>query len=90
MAFCKEYNAKTADKAGEIIPVEITVYDGVSKYNLLRALIFWDGLAQDKSFTFVLKTPPASALLKKAAGVGKGCAKGQGEVIGSITTDQLR
>ena len=50
--FCKEYNAKTADKAGFIIPVEITVYD-------------------DRSYTFVLKTPPASVLLSKAAGVQK-------------------
>jgi large subunit ribosomal protein L11 len=49
MAFCKEYNAKTADKPGYVIPVEITVFD-------------------DKSFTFVLKTPPASVLLLKAAG----------------------
>uniref|UniRef100_A0A2P2K4U9 50S ribosomal protein L11, chloroplastic n=1 Tax=Rhizophora mucronata TaxID=61149 RepID=A0A2P2K4U9_RHIMU len=50
MAFCKDYNARTADKAGYVIPVEITVYD-------------------DKSFTFVLKTPPASVLLLKAAGI---------------------
>eukprot|EP00894_Picocystis_sp_ML_P000150 jgi/Pico_ML_1/50667/g1835.t1 len=53
MAFCKEYNARTADQAGKVIPVEITVFE-------------------DKSFTFVLKTPPASFLLKEAAGVGKG------------------
>jgi len=71
MAFCKEYNAKTADKAGEVIPVEITVFE-------------------DKSFTFILKTPPASELLKKAAGVAKGCAKGQGEIVGSISTAQLK
>ncbi|KAF8403591.1 hypothetical protein HHK36_011695 [Tetracentron sinense] len=50
MAFCKDYNARTADKAGYVIPVEITVYD-------------------DKSFTFILKTPPASVLLLKAAGM---------------------
>ncbi|KAJ6776593.1 60S RIBOSOMAL PROTEIN L12 [Salix koriyanagi] len=50
MAFCKDYNARTADKAGYVIPVEITVYD-------------------DKSFTFILKTPPASVLLLKAAGI---------------------
>ncbi|CAK9170332.1 unnamed protein product [Ilex paraguariensis] len=49
MAFCKDYNARTADKAGYVIPVEITVYD-------------------DRSFTFILKTPPASVLLLKAAG----------------------
>ncbi|XP_042480817.1 50S ribosomal protein L11, chloroplastic-like isoform X2 [Macadamia integrifolia] len=52
MAFCKDYNARTADKAGYVIPVEITVYD-------------------DKSFTFILKTPPASVLLIKAAGQKK-------------------
>ena len=53
VAFCKEYNAKTADKAGFIIPVEITAYE-------------------DKSYTFILKTPPASVLIAKAAGVAKG------------------
>ena len=56
MAFCKEYNARTANRPGEIIPAEIS--------------IFTDG-----SFTFVLKTPPAAVLLKKAAGVDKGSAK---------------
>ncbi|KAJ4850178.1 60S ribosomal protein L11 [Turnera subulata] len=50
MAFCKDYNARTADKAGYVIPAEITVYD-------------------DRSFTFILKTPPASVLLLKAAGI---------------------
>ena len=53
MDFCKAYNAQTQDKMGQVIPVEITVYE-------------------DRSFTFVLKTPPAAALLKKAAGVEKG------------------
>ncbi|KAF8033358.1 hypothetical protein BT93_D2076 [Corymbia citriodora subsp. variegata] len=71
MAFCKDYNAKTADKAGYIIPVEITVYD-------------------DKSFTFILKTPPASVLLLKAAGVEKGSKDPQMEKVGKITIDQLR
>ncbi|XP_011629033.1 uncharacterized protein LOC18424561 isoform X1 [Amborella trichopoda] len=71
MAFCKEYNAKTADKAGYVIPVEITVYD-------------------DKSFTFVLKTPPASVLLLKAAGVEKGSKDPKLEKVGKITIDQLR
>ncbi|XP_030442076.1 50S ribosomal protein L11, chloroplastic [Syzygium oleosum] len=71
MAFCKDYNAKTADKAGYVIPVEITVYD-------------------DKSFTFVLKTPPASVLLLKAAGVEKGSKDPQMEKVGKITIDQLR
>nr|ABK21951.1 unknown [Picea sitchensis] len=71
MAFCKEYNAKTADKAGYVIPVEITVYD-------------------DKSFTFILKTPPASVLLLKAAGVEKGSKDPQAQKVGKITIDQLR
>merc|ERR1719213_718596 len=53
MMFCKEYNARTQDKAGEVIPVEITVFE-------------------DRSFTFILKTPPAAELLKKAAKVSKG------------------
>lgn len=71
MAFCKEYNAKTADKAGYVIPVEITVYD-------------------DKSFTFILKTPPASVLFLKAAGVEKGSKDPQIQKVGKITIDQLR
>jgi len=70
MMFCKEYNARTQDQAGMIIPVEITVFE-------------------DKSFTFVLKTPPAAVLIKKAAGISKGAAKGVGEKVGSITRDQL-
>ncbi|KAG6544066.1 hypothetical protein Mapa_014483 [Marchantia paleacea] len=71
MAFCKEYNAKTADKPGYIIPVEITVFD-------------------DKSFTFILKTPPASVLLLKAAGVAKGSNSPQKEKVGKVTKDQVR
>ncbi|KAG9146977.1 hypothetical protein Leryth_005243 [Lithospermum erythrorhizon] len=71
MAFCKDYNARTADKAGYVIPVEITVYD-------------------DKSFTFVLKTPPASVLLLKACGVEKGSKDPQREKVGKVTIDQLR
>ncbi|EPS64304.1 hypothetical protein M569_10473, partial [Genlisea aurea] len=70
-AFCKDYNARTADKPGYIIPVEITVYD-------------------DRSFTFVLKTPPASVLLLKAAGVEKGSKDPQKEKVGKISIDQLR
>ena len=68
--FCKEYNAKTADKIGFIIPVEITVYD-------------------DRSYTFVLKTPPASVLLVKAAGIAKGSGDPQKRKVGSITRKQL-
>lgn len=71
MAFCKDYNAKTAEKAGYIIPVEITVFD-------------------DKSFTFILKTPPASVLLLKAAGVEKGSKEPQREKVGKVTADQVR
>ncbi|EXC02143.1 50S ribosomal protein L11 [Morus notabilis] len=71
MAFCKDYNARTADKAGYVIPVEITVYD-------------------DKSFTFILKTPPASVLLLKAAGVEKGSKDPKMEKVGKVTIEQLR
>ena len=71
MAFCKEYNAKTAEKAGFIIPVEISVYE-------------------DRSFTFILKTPPASVLIKKAAGVEKGASEPNKQKIASITQAQLK
>jgi len=69
--FCKEYNARTADKAGYIIPVEITVYE-------------------DKSYTFILKTPPASVLLVKAAGISKGSGTPKEKKVGSITSQQLK
>ena len=69
MAFCKEYNAKTANQAGLTIPVVITVY-------------------QDRSFSFILKTPPAAFLLKKIAKVNKGAAKG--ETVATITSAQLK
>ena len=69
--FCKDYNAKTADKAGYIIPVEITVYD-------------------DKSYTFILKTPPASVLLSKAAGVPRGSGEPNKKQVGTITRTQLQ
>eukprot|EP00235_Prasinoderma_singulare_P004664 CAMPEP_0119160128 /NCGR_PEP_ID=MMETSP1315-20130426/105_1 /TAXON_ID=676789 /ORGANISM="Prasinoderma singularis, Strain RCC927" /LENGTH=169 /DNA_ID=CAMNT_0007152771 /DNA_START=109 /DNA_END=618 /DNA_ORIENTATION=- len=71
MGFCKEYNAATAQQAGMVIPVEITVYE-------------------DRSFTFVTKTPPASFLIKKAAGIAKGSGDPQVTKVGSITTEQLR
>ncbi|XP_028774699.1 50S ribosomal protein L11, chloroplastic-like [Neltuma alba] len=71
MGFCKDYNARTADKAGYVIPVEITVYD-------------------DKSFTFILKTPPASVLLLKAAGVEKGSKDPKMQKVGKVTIDQVR
>jgi large subunit ribosomal protein L11 len=71
MAFCKEYNARTNNRLGEIIPAEIT--------------IFTDG-----SFTFILKTPPAAVLLKKAAGVEKGSAVPNKEKVGKVTRKQVR
>jgi large subunit ribosomal protein L11 len=71
MAFCKEYNARTQNRMGEIIPAEIS--------------IFTDG-----SFTFILKTPPASVLLKKAAGVDKGSAVPNREKVGKVTRAQIR
>ncbi|MBE9204373.1 50S ribosomal protein L11 [Synechocystis sp. PCC 7339] len=71
MAFCKEYNAKTADKPGMIIPVEISVFE-------------------DRSFTFILKTPPASVLIRKAAGVEKGSSEPNKTKVASITREQLR
>jgi large subunit ribosomal protein L11 len=69
-AFCKEYNAKTGDKAGLIIPVEISVYE-------------------DRSYTFVLKTPPASVLLANAAKIKKGSSTPNKLNVGSITKSQL-
>jgi large subunit ribosomal protein L11 len=71
MAFCKEYNARTSNRVGEIVPAEIT--------------IFTDG-----SFTFILKTPPASVLLKKAAGVDKGSAVPNREKVGKVSRRQIR
>jgi large subunit ribosomal protein L11 len=68
--FCKDYNARTADKQGLIIPVEISIYE-------------------DRSFTFILKTPPASVLLAKAAGVSKGSGNPNNSIIGNITQKQL-
>jgi large subunit ribosomal protein L11 len=70
MAFCKDYNAKTQDQPGMVIPVEISVYE-------------------DRSFTFVLKTPPASVLIKKAAGIETGSNEPQKKKVGSITRAQL-
>jgi len=71
MAFCKEYNARTQDQVGMIIPAEITIYE-------------------DRSFTFITKTPPVSDLLKKAAGVEKGAATPNKTKVGTISRDQLR
>jgi len=69
--FTKSYNEKTADKAGQIIPAQITIFE-------------------DRSFTFILKTPPAADLLRKAAGVEKGSATTGREQAGTITRDQLK
>jgi large subunit ribosomal protein L11 len=71
MAFCKEYNARTNNRMGEIIPAAIS--------------IFTDG-----SFTFILKSPPAAELLKKAAGVEKGSAVPNREKVGKVTAKQVR
>lgn len=71
MAFCKEYNARTSARAGEIIPAEISVYT-------------------DGSFTFILKSPPAAVLLKKAAGVEKGSDVPNRNKVGKVTRAQLR
>lgn len=71
MMFCKEYNAKTSDQVGMVIPVEISVYE-------------------DRSFTFVLKTPPASILIQKAAGVERGSGEPNRKKVGSISRTQLR
>lgn len=70
MQFCKEYNAKTQDQAGMIVPVEITVFE-------------------DRSFDFVLKTPPAAVLLLKAAGLEKGSATPNKTKIGSIAKSKV-
>jgi large subunit ribosomal protein L11 len=71
MMFCKEYNAKTADKAGTVVPVEISVFE-------------------DRSFTFILKTPPASELIKQAAGISSGSSEPNRKKVGSITRAQLK
>lgn len=68
--FCKAFNDKTKDKMGDIVPVEITVYE-------------------DRSYDFILKTSPASELIKKAAGIKKGSGKPLTEKVGSITKAQL-
>lgn len=70
VAFCKEYNARTSDKLGLVVPVEIIVYD-------------------DRSFSFILKTPPASVLLAKAANIIKGSSIPNAQIVGSISRSQL-
>jgi large subunit ribosomal protein L11 len=70
MAFCKEFNAKTKDQAGMILPTVITVY-------------------ADKTFSFILKSPPAAILLKKAANIASGSAKPNQDKVGKVTRKQL-
>ncbi|XP_048593379.1 50S ribosomal protein L11, chloroplastic-like [Brassica napus] len=90
MAFCKDYNARTADKAGYIIPVEITVFDERNlNSDKLYEIVYMVWL-QDKSFSLILRTPPASILLLKAAGVEKGSKDPKQDKVGTITIDQLR
>lgn len=71
VGFCKEYNAKTADKAGLIIPVKITIFE-------------------DRSYTFILKSPPASVLLAKFANVKKGASTPNRETVGTVTSAQIK
>jgi large subunit ribosomal protein L11 len=71
MDFCKQYNAATESQRGNVIPVEITIYE-------------------DRSFTFVTKTPPAAQLILKAAGVEKGSGTPHTTKVGSVTRDQVR
>ena len=69
--FCTKYNEQTRDKMGDILPVEITVYE-------------------DRSFDFVIKTPPTPFLIKKATGIKKGSTKGSSETVGKLTKEQLK
>jgi large subunit ribosomal protein L11 len=71
MAFCKEYNERTASQAGSIVPAEITIYE-------------------DRSFTFIIKTPPTAELLRKALGVEKGSGATRTKSIGKLSREQLR
>ncbi|MER6811718.1 50S ribosomal protein L11 [Spirillospora sp. NPDC000708] len=71
MDFCKQYNAATESQRGNVIPVEITIYE-------------------DRSFSFVTKTPPAAQLILKAAGVEKGSGEPHKTKVGSVTADQIR
>ena len=71
MEFCKRYNAETEPMRGNVIPVEITVYE-------------------DRSFTFITKTPPAAELIKKAAGLKSGSARPHKDFVATLTADQVR
>ena len=69
--FCTKYNDATRDRMGDVLPVEITVYE-------------------DRSFDFVIKTPPTPFLIKKVTGIKKGSTKGANETVGKLTKDQLK
>ena len=71
MEFCKEYNARTQNQVGQIVPAQLTIFE-------------------DRSFTFVLKTPPAADLLRKAAGIDKGSGNIRFEKAGRVTQDDVR
>ena len=71
MEFCKAFNERTQDQRGDVVPVEITVYE-------------------DRSFTFITKTPPAAQLLLKAAGVPKGSGEPHSTKVGKVSRDQVR
>jgi len=71
MEFCKRYNAETEPQRGNVIPVEITIYE-------------------DRTFTFVTKTPPAAELIKKAAGLSGGSARPHKDKVGRLSADQVR
>lgn len=71
MEFCKQYNAQTSDKAGQVIPVEISVFE-------------------DRSFTFILKTPPVAFLITQEAKIDKGSGKPNTQKVGTLKSDQVR
>ncbi len=71
MAFCKDYNARTSNRMGEVVPAEITIF-------------------QDGSFRFILKSSPASVLLKKAAGIPKGSSEPNRDIVGTVTRAQVK
>jgi large subunit ribosomal protein L11 len=71
MAFCKEYNERTANQVGQVVPVELTIYE-------------------DRSFTFVTRTPPVADLLKKAVGIEKGSAAPNRTKVGTLSREKLR
>ncbi|MBI2767014.1 MAG: 50S ribosomal protein L11 [Chloroflexi bacterium] len=71
MEFCKDYNARTAAMAGQIIPAQLTIFE-------------------DRSFTFILKTPPAADMLRKAAGIDKGSGNPRVQKVGKVKVSDLR